>query len=138
MRRWIVGTVLVCAALAVATLPPEAPGFVFGEVRSDATPERLRASELRQEVLVAQEALARRRWVDSLTALTRGAADRPDLLVVGTPRDVRQPELIDATLSGLAQDAQRMVNQITRLSEQLERDPAQFFFGSRGQGVLAE
>jgi paraquat-inducible protein B len=51
-------------------------------------------------------------------------------------RDFTQTGLYEIT--GLAQDAQRMVNQITRLSEQLERDPAQFFFGSRGQGVLAE
>lgn len=51
-------------------------------------------------------------------------------------RDFTQTGLYEIT--GLAQDAQRMVNQITRLSEQLERDPAQFFFGSRGGGVLAE
>ena len=51
-------------------------------------------------------------------------------------RDFTQTGLYEIT--GLAQDAQRMVNQITRLSEQLERDPAQFFFGSRGQGVFAE
>jgi paraquat-inducible protein B len=41
-------------------------------------------------------------------------------------------------ITGLAQDAQRMVNQITRVTEQLERDPARFFFGDRGQGVRAQ
>jgi phospholipid/cholesterol/gamma-HCH transport system substrate-binding protein len=41
-------------------------------------------------------------------------------------------------ITGLAQDAQRMVNQITRLAEQLERDPARFLFGDRNQGVRAE
>lgn len=40
-------------------------------------------------------------------------------------------------ITGLAQDAQRMVNQITRLAEDLERDPARFFFGGRG-GVRPE
>jgi paraquat-inducible protein B len=51
-------------------------------------------------------------------------------------RDFTENGLYEIT--GLAQDAQRMVNQITRISEQLERDPARFFFGDRGQGVLAE
>lgn len=51
-------------------------------------------------------------------------------------RDFTETGLYEIT--GLAQDAQRMVNQITRLSEQLERDPARFFFGDRGQGVTAE
>jgi paraquat-inducible protein B len=51
-------------------------------------------------------------------------------------RDFTETGLYEIT--GLAQDAQRMVNQITRLSEQLERDPARFFFGDRGQGVRAE
>ena len=105
MRRWIAGTVLVCAALAVATLPPEAPAFVFGESRGDATPERLRANELRREVFVAQEALVRRHSTDSLTALTRGAADRAELLVVGAPRDVPDLPRMDAELIGLGEDA---------------------------------
>jgi paraquat-inducible protein B len=51
-------------------------------------------------------------------------------------RDFTETGLYEIT--GLAQDAQRMVNQITRLSEQLERDPARFFFGDRGRGVRAE
>jgi paraquat-inducible protein B len=51
-------------------------------------------------------------------------------------RDFTETWLYEIT--GLAQDAQRMVNQITRLSEQLERDPASFFLGDRGQGILAE
>ena len=51
-------------------------------------------------------------------------------------RDFTENGLYEIT--GLAQDAQRMVNQITRLSEQLERDPARFLFGNRGQGVMAE
>lgn len=35
--------------------------------------------------------------------------------------------------TGLAQDAQRMVDQITRVVEQLERDPSGFLFGDRAQ-----
>ena len=41
-------------------------------------------------------------------------------------------------ITGLAQDAQRMVDQITRVMEDLERDPARFLFGDRAQGVRAE
>jgi paraquat-inducible protein B len=41
-------------------------------------------------------------------------------------------------ITGLAQDAQRMVDQITRVTQQLERDPARFLFGDRAaQGVKA-
>ena len=38
----------------------------------------------------------------------------------------------------LAQDAQRLVDQINRIAEQLERDPARFLFGNRTQGINAE
>ncbi len=41
-------------------------------------------------------------------------------------------------ITGLAQDAQRMVDQITRVAEELERDPARFFFGDRTLGVEPE
>ena len=41
-------------------------------------------------------------------------------------------------ISGLAQDAQRMVDQITRVAEELERDPARFFFGDRSVGIRPE
>jgi phospholipid/cholesterol/gamma-HCH transport system substrate-binding protein len=52
-------------------------------------------------------------------------------------RDFTQNGLYEYT--GLAQDAQRMVDQITRVGEQIERDPAAFFFGDRGrQGVQPE
>jgi phospholipid/cholesterol/gamma-HCH transport system substrate-binding protein len=40
--------------------------------------------------------------------------------------------------TGLAQDAQRLVDQVNRVAEELERDPARFFFGDRTQGVAAE
>ena len=48
-------------------------------------------------------------------------------------RDFTQTGLYEYT--GLAQDAQRMVDQITRVAEELERDPARFLFGNRTQGV---
>lgn len=51
-------------------------------------------------------------------------------------RDFTQTGLYEFT--GLAQDAQRMVDQITRVMEDLERDPARFLFGNRNQGVRAE
>jgi paraquat-inducible protein B len=38
-------------------------------------------------------------------------------------------------ISGLARDAQLMVDQITRVMEELERDPARFLFGDRLQGI---
>jgi paraquat-inducible protein B len=52
-------------------------------------------------------------------------------------RDFTQNGLYEYT--GLAQDAQRMVDQFTRLGEQVERDPARFLFGDRWrQGVQPE
>jgi paraquat-inducible protein B len=52
-------------------------------------------------------------------------------------RDFTQSGLYEYT--GLAQDAQRLVDQLTRLGEQIERDPARFLFGDRWrQGVQPE
>jgi paraquat-inducible protein B len=51
-------------------------------------------------------------------------------------RDFTQGGLYE--YSGLAQDAQRLVDQITRVTEELERDPARFLFGDRAQGISAE
>src|SRR5919106_2284548 len=49
-------------------------------------------------------------------------------------RDFTENGLYEYT--GLAQDAQRMVDQFTRVGEQIERDPAGFLFGDRvRQGV---
>jgi phospholipid/cholesterol/gamma-HCH transport system substrate-binding protein len=58
------------------------------------------------------------------------AENRPGL------RDFTQTGLYEYT--GLAQDAQRLVDQITRVADELERDPARFFFGDRTQGVAPE
>ena len=51
-------------------------------------------------------------------------------------RDFTQTGLYEYT--GLAQDAQRLVDQINRIAEELERDPARFLFGDRTQGIRAE
>jgi paraquat-inducible protein B len=69
-----------------------------------------------------------RRMVDQVNTLV--AENREGL------RDFTTGGLYEIT--GLAQDAQRMVDQITRVAEDLERDPARFFFGERGVGVRPE
>jgi paraquat-inducible protein B len=51
-------------------------------------------------------------------------------------RDFTQYGLYEYT--SLAQDAQRLADQFSRIAEQLERDPARFLFGDHAQGVSAE
>jgi len=51
-------------------------------------------------------------------------------------RDFSDTGLYEFT--GLAQDAQRLVDQLSRVAEELERDPARFLFGDRGRGIVAE
>ena len=46
-------------------------------------------------------------------------------------RDFTENGLYEYT--GLAQDAQRMVDQFTRVGEQIERNPAGFLFGDRAR-----
>jgi paraquat-inducible protein B len=75
----------------------------------------------------------------STMVAVRRAADQVNNMVAENRQGMR--DFTDTGLyeiTGLAQDAQRMVNQITRVTEQLERDPARFFFGDRGQGVRAQ
>jgi paraquat-inducible protein B len=67
-----------------------------------------------------------RRMADTINATV--AENREGL------RDFTENGLYEYT--GLAQDAQRMVDQFTRVGEQIERDPAGFLFGDRvRQGV---
>jgi paraquat-inducible protein B len=67
-----------------------------------------------------------RRMADQINAAI--AENRPGL------RDFTENGLYEYT--GLAQDAQRMVDQFTRVGEQIERNPAGFLFGDRArQGV---
>lgn len=58
------------------------------------------------------------------------AENRPGL------RDFSDTGLYEFT--GLAQDAQRLVDQLSRVAEELERNPARFLFGDRGRGIVAE
>lgn len=77
--------------------------------------------------------------LQATVAAVRRMADQVNNLVAENRqglRDFTETGLYEIT--GLAQDAQRMVNQITRVTEQLERDPARFLLGDRGQGVRAE
>ncbi len=74
----------------------------------------------------------------SLVALRR-MADQVNNMVAENRegiRDFTRTGLYEIT--GLAQDAERMVDQITRVMEDLERDPARFLFGSRSRGVQAD
>jgi paraquat-inducible protein B len=77
-------------------------------------------------------------WTTAASAMRR-TADQVDRLVAENRqglRDFTQEGLYEYT--GLAQDAQRLVDQITRLTEELERDPARFLFGDRAQGIRAD
>jgi paraquat-inducible protein B len=77
-------------------------------------------------------------WTTAASAMRR-TADQVDQLVAENRqglRDFTQDGLYEYT--GLAQDAQRLVDQITRITEELERDPARFLFGDRAQGIRAE
>jgi paraquat-inducible protein B len=77
-------------------------------------------------------------WTVAASA-TRRMADQVERLVAENRqglRDFTQEGLYE--YSGLAQDAQRLVDQITRVTEELERDPARFLFGDRAQGISAE
>jgi paraquat-inducible protein B len=77
-------------------------------------------------------------WTIAGSAMRR-TADQVDRLVAENRpglRDFTQEGLYEYT--GLAQDAQRLVDQITRIAEELERDPARFLFGDRAEGIRAD
>jgi paraquat-inducible protein B len=77
-------------------------------------------------------------WTVAASAVRR-MADQVDRLVAENRRGLRdftQEGLYEYT--GLAQDAQSLVDQISRIAEELERDPARFLFGDRTQGINAE
>ncbi len=75
---------------------------------------------------------------DGIAALRRMADQINNMVAENREgvRDFTQTGLYEVT--GLAEDAQRMVDQITRVMEDLERDPARFLFGNRNAGVRAE
>ncbi len=77
-------------------------------------------------------------WTIAASAMRRTADQVDKLVAENRPglRDFTQEGLYEYT--GLAQDAQRLVDQITRIAEELERDPARFLFGDRAQGIRAD
>ena len=77
-------------------------------------------------------------WTATASAV-RGMSDELEQVLAENRqglRDFTQYGLYEYT--GLAQDAQRLVDQINRIAEQLERNPAGFLFGDRTQGINAE
>jgi paraquat-inducible protein B len=77
-------------------------------------------------------------WTVAASAIRR-LADQVEQLMAENREglsDFTQEGLYEYT--GLAQDAQRLVDQITRIADELERDPARFLFGDRAQGIRAE
>ena len=77
-------------------------------------------------------------WTATASAVRRMSDEIEQLLAENRQglRDFTQYGLYEYT--GLAQDAQRLVDQFSRIAERLERDPARFLFGDRTQGVSAE
>jgi paraquat-inducible protein B len=77
-------------------------------------------------------------WTTTASAVRRMSDEFQQVLADNRQglRDFTQYGLYEYT--GLAQDAQRLVDQINRIAEQLERDPARFLFGDRAQGISAE
>jgi paraquat-inducible protein B len=77
-------------------------------------------------------------WTVAASAARRTAEEVEQLVAENRQglRDFTQQGLYE--YSGLAQDAQRLVDQINRIAEELERDPARFLFGDRTEGISAE
>jgi paraquat-inducible protein B len=77
-------------------------------------------------------------WTVAAGAMRRTASQVEQLIAENRQglRDFTQYGLYEYT--GLAQDAQRLVDQISRITEQLERDPARFLLGDRTQGIRTE
>jgi paraquat-inducible protein B len=77
-------------------------------------------------------------WTVAAGAMRRTASQVEQLIAENRQglRDFTQYGLYEYT--GLAQDAQRLVDQFSRITEQLERDPARFLLGGRTQGIRTE
>ena len=107
----------------------------------EATEDLGRAAETLEEILQTnRDAIGAMidEWTVAASAARR-TADQLEQLVAENRqavRDFTQRGLYEYT--GLAQDAQRLVDQINRIAEELERDPARFLFGDRAQGISAE
>jgi paraquat-inducible protein B len=77
-------------------------------------------------------------WTIAASSMRRLAGQSEQLIAENRQglRDFTQGGLYEYT--GLAQDAQRLIDQITRIADELERDPARFLFGDRAQGIGVE
>jgi paraquat-inducible protein B len=125
---------------------------VIAKHASEATPELVArteaaAEDLRRVAGTLDEILQSNRdavgsmideWTVAASAMRR-TADQVEQLVAENRQglhDFTQYGLYE--YSGLAQDAQRLVDQFSRIAEQLDRDPAGFLFGDRTQGIRTE
>jgi paraquat-inducible protein B len=129
-------------AIITGSLREGAPKLQAGiDNASDATVDVRRAAATLDQILQTNsDAIGA--LIDEWTVTAgsvRRMADQIDALIAENReglRDFTQTGLYEYT--GLAQDAQRMVDQISRVAEELERDPARFLFGDRAQGIAAE
>jgi paraquat-inducible protein B len=106
-----------------------------------ATDELQRAAETLNDILQTnRDAIGSMidEWTATASAVRRMSDEVEGVIAENRQglRDFTQYGLYEYT--GLAQDAQRLVDQINRIAEQLERDPARFLFGDRSQGINAE
>ena len=107
----------------------------------DATGEVRRAAATLDQMLQANSAAIGTligEWTTTAGSVRRMADQVNNLIAENREglRDFTSTGLYEIT--GLAQDAQSMVDQITRVAEELERNPARFFFGDRGGGIRPE
>jgi paraquat-inducible protein B len=125
---------------------------VIAKQVSEATPELVARTkevtdDLRRVAGTLNEILQSNRdaigsMIDEFTvtaSATRRTADQVEQMVAENRqglRDFTQYGLYEFT--GVAQDAERLVDQLSRVAERLERDPARFLFGDRTQGISAE
>ena len=107
----------------------------------DATGEVRRAAATLDQMVQANSAALGTligEWTTTAASVRRMADQINNLIAENREglRDFTTDGLYEIT--GLAQDAQRMVDQITRVAEELERDPARFLFGDRTGGIRPE
>jgi paraquat-inducible protein B len=107
----------------------------------EATEDLRRAAQTLEELLQTnRDAMGAMidEWTVAASAVRRMADEVGQLVAENRQglRDFTQRGLYEYT--GLAQDAQRLVDQINRIAEELERDPARFLLGDRTQGISTE
>jgi ABC-type transporter Mla subunit MlaD len=133
--RQVIGDVAAITQEARASTPA-----VFANAQ-EATGEIQRAAATLDQILKTNsDAIGAmiEEWTVAASAVRRMADQIDEVIAENRPglRDFTQVGLYEYT--GLAQDAQRLVDQITRVTEELERDPARFLFGDRTQGIGAD